>query len=472
MAASDPTWGVPTPTGTLQGVAACNWDGITWAGSAGPGMATPTGVLRGVAPFSWDGTAWQPAGLAGPGVATPSGVLEGVAVYTWSGSAWVPAGGQPSPSTSSGALRGVAVFNWDGAAWQPAGRAGPSVATPYGVLDGVAMFHWTGSAWTAINTPSLDLSFMTPGTLPPNVSCTRASVASYFDATGTLQTAAANQPRWDYDPVTHVLNGLLIEGPRTNWLVNSAVLVTQNVGVSAQAYTLSFYGTGTVVLSGTATGTLVGVGAFPARATMTFTPTAGTLTLTVTGSVLNAQLENATYASSWIPTTGAALARQLDDVKMPTGAWFNPVASTLLAEYLIAQSPNPVAGVNRDVCGITDGTTSNRLILRGQSGSGSGSVAQGFMFISGSSQFAAIVGSVTGGVPAKLGVSWDGSGAISAFNGGAAQTSVATGMPAGLNVVTFGNEVAALIAPVYGWFRRFQYWPRALGAYELQSVTT
>jgi hypothetical protein len=54
---------------------------------------------------------------------------------------------------------------------------------------------------------------------------------------------------------------------------------------------LSFYGTGTITLSGAFAGTLVGVGPFPARASLIFTPAAGTLTLTVTGSVLNAQLE-------------------------------------------------------------------------------------------------------------------------------------------------------------------------------------
>ncbi|MCB9963932.1 MAG: hypothetical protein H6857_03200 [Rhodospirillales bacterium] len=34
-------------------------------------------------------------------------------------------------------------------------------------------------------------------------SFTRASVGTYFDSTGTLQTAAANTPRFDHDPATH-----------------------------------------------------------------------------------------------------------------------------------------------------------------------------------------------------------------------------------------------------------------------------
>jgi len=135
------------------------------------------------------------------------------------------------------------------------------------------------------------LNFMAPGWLDPGVTFTRASTATYTDAGGTIQTAAVNQPRWDYDPVTHALKGLLIEEARTNVLLNSAVLSTQSVTVPASVQALSFYGTGTITLSGAFTGSLVGTGPYPSRASLIFTPTAGVLTLTVTGSVLNAQLE-------------------------------------------------------------------------------------------------------------------------------------------------------------------------------------
>jgi hypothetical protein len=250
--------GVPTPTGTLQGVAAFSWDGSAWqpSGRAGPAVGTPTGVLRGVAPFTWDGAAWQPSGRAGPGVATPTGVLDGVAVYTWSGSAWVPASGQPTPSTPSGALRGVAAFSWDGAAWQPAGQAGPTVATPYGALDGVAMFEWSGNIWMAgAAVPAgatLDLSFISGGSLDPRLTFTRASTATYFDATGTMQTATTNVPRFDYDPVTHALRGLLIEEQRVNQLFPSVPDTTVWTG-GASTVTIG----ASVAPDGTATATQV-----------------------------------------------------------------------------------------------------------------------------------------------------------------------------------------------------------------------
>jgi hypothetical protein len=78
--------------------------------------------------------------------------------------------------------------------------------------------------YAGAGTPSLDMSFMTPGAMPSGVTFTRASTAKYFDVSGTMQTAAANAPRWDYNPTSHALNGLLIEEARTNLLLYSGDL--------------------------------------------------------------------------------------------------------------------------------------------------------------------------------------------------------------------------------------------------------
>lgn len=52
---------------------------------------------------------------------------------------------------------------------------------------------------------------------------TRASTATYFDSTGTLQTATSGTPRFDHDPANaNARKGLLIEEGRTNLFLRSA----------------------------------------------------------------------------------------------------------------------------------------------------------------------------------------------------------------------------------------------------------
>ena len=69
---------------------------------------------------------------------------------------------------------------------------------------------------------TLALDFMSSGNMPAGVTFTRASPASYQDASGVIQTAAVDQPRWDY--AGGVLRGLLIEDTSTNLAQQSANL--------------------------------------------------------------------------------------------------------------------------------------------------------------------------------------------------------------------------------------------------------
>ena len=78
---------------------------------------------------------------------------------------------------------------------------------------------------------------------------------------------------------------------RRNLLNETDTLSSQSVDVGAELYFLSFTGTGSVTLSGaSAAGPLVGLGVGD-RVSLAFTPSEGSLTLTVSGSVTNAQLE-------------------------------------------------------------------------------------------------------------------------------------------------------------------------------------
>ncbi len=117
---------------------------------------------------------------------------------------------------------------------------------------------------------------------------TRATVATVFDNTGKLITVPAGVPRF--------------EGARyvRNLLASSDSLSTQDVTVTADTYTISFYGTGTLSFSGAYAGSnLVGTSSL-VRTTRTFTATAGTLTITVSGAVNTAQLEVGVNTSEYV----------------------------------------------------------------------------------------------------------------------------------------------------------------------------
>lgn len=58
-----------------------------------------------------------------------------------------------------------------------------------------------------------------PSAIPQTV-FRRASTATYFDVTGALQLAAVDTLRPNYDPITHVQSGNIIEGGTTNFVPN------------------------------------------------------------------------------------------------------------------------------------------------------------------------------------------------------------------------------------------------------------
>jgi hypothetical protein len=68
--------------------------------------------------------------------------------------------------------------------------------------------------------PSLDLDF-TQEVLDPRITFSRGSIGTRVNRNRLIETVSANQPRFDYDPVTGECKGLLIEETRTNLLVNS-----------------------------------------------------------------------------------------------------------------------------------------------------------------------------------------------------------------------------------------------------------
>lgn len=120
-----------------------------------------------------------------------------------------------------------------------------------------------------------------------------------------------------------------------NRLLDSATLSTQNVATYEIPYTLHFTGTGTVTLSGTSTaGPLVGTGVSD-RVSLTFTPTAGALTLTVSGSVTAAMLNTGSTVAPYVATTSAPKSNGIGP------AW---VETDGVDDYMLTSIATPASG--------------------------------------------------------------------------------------------------------------------------------
>ena len=182
---------------------------------------------------------------------------------------------------------------------------------------------------------------------------TRNSSATRVNSQGLIVDVTSNLPRIDY---TGGLGHWLFEPQSTNLFLNSDTLSTQSVSTNVESYTVSFYGTGSITFSGTHSSTLNGTGVHN-RVSLTFTASSGLLTSTVSGSVIKAQFESSSFATSYIPTSGSTETR-LQDAAFDSGSTdlINSTEGVLYAE---------IAALSDDlsfrVLSLSDGTNNNTV---------------------------------------------------------------------------------------------------------------
>jgi hypothetical protein len=338
----------------------------------------------------------------------------------------------------------------------------------------------------------LDLRFALQKTLDPRVTFTRASTGTFVGSDGVLQSAITNEARFDHNPTTGESLGLLVEEARTNLLLNSATLSTQSVTVAAAANTLSFYGTGTVTLTGVSTaGPLVGTGANtgvdylltedsfalmyeddtfiyqevanPSRVSLTFTPTVGVLILTVSGSVTNAQLEAGAFATSYIPTTTATVTRAADVASITGSAfssWYRQDEGTNLIEFQETDRTG-----SRTPRSLSDGTTTNRI----DAFLSSSLTVNNRLALAGVSYNPGNLTLSAAGTVNKHVLSVAPGSAIAVINGTLSTASAPPSLPVVNRIVIGADSIGG--TPFTGTIRRLTYWPVRLANPTLQSIT-
>jgi hypothetical protein len=232
----------------------------------------------------------------------------------------------------------------------------------------------------------------------------------------------------------------------------------------AVPYTLSFYGTGTVVLSGTHIATVVGLGAYPTRTTYTFTPTAGVLVLTVTGSVAMAQLEAGAFATSYIPTVASQVTRAADNASMignNFARWYNQTEGTLYSD--VSQFALPSATVNS--MQISNGASNSFQLSLATFGT-----AAAFQVVDNTTQANLGPGTVTVNVGYKLSGAYKINDFASSLNGAAAVTDTSGTVPTGMTTLGIGVRLGGTF--LNGTIKRIAFYPRRLANTELQGITS
>jgi len=267
--------------------------------------------------------------------------------------------------------------------------------------------------------PSMALDFTT-ASLDSRVTFTRSgNTATVVNSSGFIAPINANLPRFDYDSTTLVCKGLLIEEARTNIALdsnnfstitwsNTSVTVTANAAVSpdgtsnaslltaaaadcaifqtmavttATAYVYSVYLRAATTTSISLYVDLNGLGSFVAlpitvttswqRFTFPFTSTGVSCKIYIGGGgsfsspeaifAYGAQLEAGAFATSYIPTTSAAVTRNAD-VAVMTGtnfsSWYNASEGAFLASTVLSRQAS-VGGTT--IISVSDTTLTNYM---------------------------------------------------------------------------------------------------------------
>ena len=413
-----------------------------------------------------------------------------------------------------------------------AGAAFPASAFGQCVTDAPAVDACRGGVRGASGPPgmTLDLNFMTPGTLDPRITFTRASTATYMDSTGTIQTAAVNAPRWDYDPVTHALRGLLIEEQRTNIALQSADIsnaVWLSAGVNGAAAPV-ITGNQTIAPDGTTTAARMVLPAISAASTgsvvyqtLAITATAYTFSVWLKGSVggeqtyLLATQNTAVYyrqrvtlttswqrftlttstltGSTWLFFIGTdmrdasqtatpaqtiyAWGAQVEQGAFPTSAIVTTSVAVTRAADLASMSFTPTAPGTYVAKFIPSGAAASLpVIISGNAGSPVMAIGADSRLVasirSGASVFSGVAPAMTFNAVNKAAFGWLTGASKAAVNGtllgaNAVVLSVSgTSLQLGSDGVTPGNNA------INGTMQTVQGWSRQLSDTEMQQVTT
>lgn len=177
--------------------------------------------------------------------------------------------------------------------------------------------------------------------------------------------------------------------------------------------------------------------------------------------VWGAQLEQRARPSSYIATTTAPVTRTADTAVVPIGAWFNPSAGTILAEFI------PDGPLDSEwVWSLNDGTISNRLDLRTAEG------ASVYVAINngGANEINALREQQSEAVAAVTALAFSENDIAAAWDGGVFKTDTSATIPGDLTQLEIGR-LTHQSRSLFGTISSLIYYPLRLPDSDLQALT-
>ena len=372
--------------------------------------------------------------------------------------------------------------------------------------------------------------FLNVGALPAGVTFTRASTATYFNSAGVMQAAASGTPRWNYDPATLALRGMLIEEARTNiWLQSADASNAAWNGASGGGPVVpTVTGNQTTAPDGTLTAARVVYPAVSVASSYsvlyqgpTTTANPYTFSIWMKGSVggeqiylsiLSGAAPRLTLTTQWQRftfnvTTGAGTAYFMIGTDLRGGQTSTPAQTIYLwggqieqGAFLTSYIPTTAASVTRaaDTCyvssigslpwfnaargalsfeydaantgavigGLSDGSTAN-MTYDTQGGSMN-------CYVASVNKYFTVTPVLAYPAINKAASSYQPNRFSGAINAGPVQAdaTIPTGPFTWTSYLTIGCSPWGFDTQLDGHMRRVRYWNRALSAAELQSVTT
>jgi hypothetical protein len=376
----------------------------------------------------------------------------------------------------------------------------------------------------------LDLPFAFTRTLDSRITFTRASTATYVDSDWLIKTAATNTPRFDHNPTTGESLGLLIEESRTNkftysqnfsnaaWTKQSGMAVAANVSIaapdgtytaftvnrsasdqylyavpanSAGTYTISVWARTIAGTSQIAQSCYNGTTFLGNIHTVTTTWQRFASTITYTGAtcswypaspvaavdsnvvIWGAQLENGAFATSYIPTSAAAVTRQADLAQIAgtnfTGFYNNTVGSVLAEAKTYNAAATSSGGSSNYLFSIDDISSDNNNFF-GAFSNANGTTA--FFRVASSDVAYGYRTRPTGGLT-KTAIAIQNSNYNSYVDGLQSSNSATLGDPFTPTFVNIGSAYSAGVLEGFwnGHISRLRYWNTRLSNTVLQALT-